>query len=299
MANISVKAFDADGMRLDIVKEYFDSEGVLNVIIGGSVDKEEPCVPLPEIGTCQCADDDISRIIRENGHIENARLFRRFVLAQMFRYIKRARQNRMSLEKIIRRNGSTYRWKMLLNEFKAQREMLRNHDMESFRIRHSFFNGRLVAKLIREHVNVHSDLRRPVADIYEAAGNKKMYGLLRDAARNAYESEMNHDEAEKIGIIINSILEFRKYGRKTLRSPYSLNTGNDFYDAFIRCGFFYTFDNLIKFHGCRFVDMDERQSLEQSGTLTSFVKDSEQLISSLKVLLESTEEFKGFVAKYL
>lgn len=305
MANLIIKAFDAKGSNLNVVKDFFDSEGALNVVIGDSVPgslcggfsesecvKESSCMPEKS----GYVDDAILLKIRENGHIENARLFRRFVLAQMFRYIKRASSCKISIEDVIRRNGVLYRWKMLRNEFKAQKEMLKNNDVESYNIRHRFFNGKLVARLIREHIKAHAETAGYVCDCRKKCKYDEMYKKLKKLARNAYECEECKDDCDKIDVIISAVDGFREYGRFMTNTQMEKGTGNEFYHAFIKCGMYYTFDNLIKFHGCRFHGCGELSSVNLAYELCMrSYYDEELLLTSLKTLLESTDEFKDFV----
>lgn len=304
MANLIIKAFDAKGSNLNVVKDFFDSEGALNVVIGDSVPgslcggfsesecvKESSCMPEK----AGYVDDEILLKIRENGHIENARLFRRFVLAQMFRYIKRASSCKISIEDVIRRNGVLYRWKMLRNEFKAQKEMLKNNDVESYNIRHRFFNGKLVARLIREHIKAHAETAGYVCDCRKKCKYDEMYKKLKKLARNAYECEECKDDCDKIDVIISAVDGFREYGRFMTNTQMAKGTGNEFYHAFIKCGMYYTFDNLIKFHGCRFHGCGELSSVNLAYELCMRSYDEELLLTSLKTLLESTDEFKDFV----
>lgn len=307
MANLIIKAFDSKGNNLDVVKDFFDAEGALNVVIGDSVPgtlcgglSESECVKESSCITDKAGyvDDAILLKIRENGHIENARLFRRFVLAQMFRYIKRASSCKISIEDIIRRNGVLYRWKMLRNEFKAQKEMLKNNDVESYNIRHRFFNGKLVARLIREHIKAHSETAGYVCDCRKKCKYDEMYKKLKILARNAYECEECKDDCSKIDVIISAVDGFREYGRFMTNTHMAKDTGNEFYHAFIKCGMYYTFDNLIKFHGCRFHGCGELSSVNLAYELCMRSYDKELLLTSLKTLLESTDEFKDFVTYY-
>ncbi|MDY2698781.1 MAG: hypothetical protein SOV61_04470 [Lachnospiraceae bacterium] len=302
MANLIIKAFDAKGNNLNIVKDFFDAEGALNVVIGEN-NKSVPDAFCGGFSESECAsekaghvDDAILLKIRENGHIDNARLFRRFVLAQMFRYIKRASACKISIEDVIRRNGVAYRWKMLRNEFKAQKEMLRNNDMESYNIRHGFFNGKLVARLIHEHIKAHIETVGYVYDWRKKCRYDEMYNKLKKLARNAYECEECKDDCAKIDVIMSAVDGFREYGRFMTNTPMAKRTGDDFYHAFIKCGMFYTFDNLIKFHGCRFHGRGEQGSANSAYDLCMRENyDEELLLTSLKTLLESTDEFKDFV----
>ncbi len=86
--------------------------------------------------------DPIFDYILEKGTVPNRRLFRRFVMAQMFHmlsYKDYGAWSPVGVTEMIHRFGFEYQWKMLLDELRAQMKMERN-DPENFADRNRWFN---------------------------------------------------------------------------------------------------------------------------------------------------------------
>ena len=78
----------------------------------------------------------------KKGTVPNRRLFRRFVMAQMFHmlsYKDYGAWSPVGVTEMIHRFGFEYQWKMLLDELRAQMKMERN-DPENFADRNRWFN---------------------------------------------------------------------------------------------------------------------------------------------------------------
>ena len=99
-------------------------------------------------------DDPIFCAILSQGTVPNRRLFRRWVMAQMFHmlsYRDYLCKEPVGVTEMIRRLGYEYQWKMLLSELRAQMKM-EPRDLASFSERNRWFNVRVVEAIAQEYV---------------------------------------------------------------------------------------------------------------------------------------------------
>lgn len=101
--------------------------------------------------------DPIFNAIKENGDIPNRKLFRRWVMAQMFRMLY-AETNpeccRMSYSAKLHRLGYNYQWTMLEKELYAQWKMYKHNDNRNFIDRNRWFNKGMAVQMANEYTNL-------------------------------------------------------------------------------------------------------------------------------------------------
>ncbi|KAB4677032.1 ubiquitin carboxyl-hydrolase, partial [Bacteroides thetaiotaomicron] len=102
-------------------------------------------------------DDPIFQAIIIQGTIPNRQLFRRWVMAQMFRIIyittnTHGAYKPIGVSEVIRNMGYEYQWKMLNNELYAQHKMMQNGDVDNFRDRNRWFNKRVVLDMAKDYI---------------------------------------------------------------------------------------------------------------------------------------------------
>ena len=96
--------------------------------------------------------DPIFSYITSQGDVPNRRLFRRWVMAQMFHmlsYTPYRGQSPLGVTAMIHRLGYEYQWKMLLDELRAQLKM-ESRDPNGFAERNRWFNNK-VAFVMAHH----------------------------------------------------------------------------------------------------------------------------------------------------
>ena len=114
------------------------------------------CVASNKDGKLVILDDNdplFSYIITQ-GTVPNRRLFRRWVMAQMFHmmsYTSYRSKGPLGVTTMIHRLGYEYQWKMLLNELYAQMKM-ENKDPESFVERNRWFNINVVIAMANDYI---------------------------------------------------------------------------------------------------------------------------------------------------
>ena len=115
--------------------------------------------------------DPIFGSIMAQGTVPNNRLFRRWVMAQMFHmmsYTHYREKEPAGVTEMIHRKGYDYQWKMLLNELHAQMKM-EHKDITGFAERNRWFNRDVVLAIASDYVNALEKTRGQ-------PGNKKMQG---------------------------------------------------------------------------------------------------------------------------
>ena len=160
-------------------------------------------------------DDAIAEGISQKGYIYEPRLWRRFVMAQMFRWLHRNGQDLTPSEEnydaCIKPRHFPYAWSVLKKDLKAQR-WAQVHDPEQFRERNRWFNLAVVrsmaCELEKQGVTTNIPDQATPSELYEAVARIK-------------------------------------------RIPAKGSKGEVWYDAFKGSGAFATMKNLILFHNCR------------------------------------------------
>ena len=98
--------------------------------------------------------DPIFDYILEKGTVPNRRLFRRWVMAQMFHmlsYTPSRGQSPLGVTAMIHRLGYEYQWKMLLDELRAQLKM-ESRDPNGFAERNRWFNNEVASAMAHHYL---------------------------------------------------------------------------------------------------------------------------------------------------
>nr|DAH28660.1 MAG TPA: hypothetical protein [Caudoviricetes sp.] len=97
--------------------------------------------------------DAVGKRIVEGGYVNNWKLFRRWVTAQIFGMLRDMKSDKMSFNELLQRKGYEYQWRMLENEFHAQAKMQENGDTENLSRRERFFNGRTFSYMVEDYID--------------------------------------------------------------------------------------------------------------------------------------------------
>lgn len=95
-------------------------------------------------------DDLIFQYIANSGTVPNRKLFRRWVMAQVFYMLSAknwATNEPIGFTNILHRRGYEYSWKQLQDELYAQVKMLQHNDANNFVARNRFFNQRVAYEM--------------------------------------------------------------------------------------------------------------------------------------------------------
>ena len=232
--------------------------------------------------------DAVGKQIVEGGYVSNWKLFRRWVMSQMFHMLRDMDKNGRTFNEVLQHKGYEYQWRMLENEIYAQMKMAAHGDHENAGARNRWFGGFVAAdmaydyiKKLRKYVDnnliykVKKDAHGNVKKAYKhtCKGNpyvrlqneyifvadleKKVYAPLGNLARKMYDSNTYKE-------VYDAVHEFNK---KRKHLAWDTKQADAFITAYKGSGSYYTMRNLIMFHGARFMKngrkMSETDSLKE------------------------------------
>lgn len=218
-------------------------------------------------------DNPIFRHITEQGTVPNRRLYRRFVMAQMFHmlsYVPNGERKPAGVTKMIHRLGYEYQWKMLLNELRAQMKM-EGRDAVNFADRNRWFNAGVAEALAQDYIVL-------LEKYVDALPVKKCKGIpyKHVGGRDIFVEDLYEKVYYPLNIAVPHIKNAKNATKlykaakqfNDLRIRLSPNTPQceEWVDAYKGAGAFFTMQNLIRFHGCIAIDdkgkrLDKYQSL--------------------------------------
>lgn len=225
--------------------------------------------------------DAVGKKIVDGGYISNWSLFRRWVMAQMFHYLREMEKGRGNFNELLQRHGYEYQWSMLERELNAQAKMFRNGDMENFRMRNHWFNGEVAGNMALDYIEALQDyidneltyringsgkhykhtckgtpyVKLQNRDIFLSDLGKKVYMPLRQMAYDMI-------NATSISSLLNIV---RRFNAERKHLYWATKQSNAFIYAYKGSGAYFTMRNLIMFHGAKFRTADGyAMSREQS-----------------------------------
>lgn len=232
--------------------------------------------------------DAVGKQIVEGGYVSNWKLFRRWVMSQMFHMLRDMDKNGRTFNEVLQHKGYEYQWRMLENELYAQMKMCDHKDYDNLKARNRWFNGVVAHDMAIDYI---SKLRSYIDDkcIYtvkkDKDGNKKKTykhtckgnPYIRLQNENIFVADLDRkvynplrDLANKMGAVptykelYDAVREFNK-NRKHLE--WNTKQADAFINAYKGSGAYYTMRNLIMFHGARFLKggrkMSEVNSLKE------------------------------------
>lgn len=256
--------------------------------------------------------DTTAKKIIEGGYVNNWSLFRRWVMAQMFHYLRDMETQRVSFVDLLQRHGYMYQWEMLEREFYAQWKMQKHGDLENFKMRSMWFNSTVAEIMVddyflklRAYINgrlIYRNAKRKNRtykhrckgepyiringhDIFVKNIELVVYKPVRDmqvAMRGA-------KTAEELYKLVH------KFNKTCMRLPSDTKQSKAFIDAYKGSGAYFTMRNLIMFHGAVFHDSGATLTREESLSrldlnASEHVKDGEEwkMLGLLRKLISSS-----------
>lgn len=214
--------------------------------------------------------DPVIVAIKRAGSVPNRRLFRRWVMAQMFRGLSyEGWRGDAGFTAWMKNKGYSYTWRMVLEEFRVQAVLARK-DEENFALRNRWFNKKDVSLVMcedyitqfRDYV-AHREVHKCKGVPYKRIGSKnvfvsdiedKVFYPLRKALADV---ELSSTPQE----LYVSMRDF--FSALPLKNP-RFEQCKAWQDAYKGSGAYFTMRNLIMFHGAQFVNChDTDESLRQ------------------------------------
>lgn len=222
-------------------------------------------------------DDPIYQSIASGGYVNVHPLFRRFVMAQMFRLLRRMERSGDSFNALVQHRGYEYQWRMLENELHAIAKMQENNDADCFSQRILWFNQDVVSAMIddylfklRSHVDKLSHRRNKRGEMVYKHTCKGM-PYVKIAGKNIFLSDLNNKiyipaigasfaakRAKTYRELYQIVVRFNK---RRPHLPWRTKQADAFINAYKGAGAYFTMRNLVMFHGARFASKNEKASL--------------------------------------
>lgn len=257
--------------------------------------------------------DPIFQYLATSGTVPNRKLFRRWVMAQMFHMlsVKNGATNEpIGFTNILHRRGYEYSWKQLQDELYAQVKMHQHDDIENFIDRNHFFNKHVAYAMAMHYIK---ELKKIVNNkkvkkckgvpyvtiggrhIFKTDVHKKLYSPLLNLAW-AINSSQNPEA------LFYAVQNFNKQ-----REKLNWNTPQcpKWVDSYKGAGAYFTLQNMIRFHGC-FLWNDENQRLSKSQSLVfldqkagAYAQEGWRLLGLLKkAITDNNIEIEAKVASW-
>lgn len=203
-------------------------------------------------------DDPIFQAIAKGGTIPDRRLFRRWVMSQMFHMLtEREHWNsgrRIGFTEAIHRKGYEYQFKMLQDELNAQAKLFQ-HDIENFQERNVWFNKRVLTALCESYV-------LKLMEYVEKLPERKCKGVpyKRIDGRNIFCADIPSKVYAPVRSYLAAIKRtsnpvslatlFAEFNKTRIQLPWDTPQCAEWVKAYKGAGAFFTLKNLILFHGC-------------------------------------------------
>ncbi len=262
------------------------------------------CIASNKDGKLTILDDDdpLFALIAEQGTVPNSRLFRRWVMAQMFRMLAYKPYKKHDPEGVtaaIHNLGYEYQWKMILNELHAQMKM-EKRDPVNFADRNRWFNAKVVEMIAEDYISKLKDRVKESKD-YRCKGipYKKIAG------RDIFVSDLNSklyypliNAARFIGYARNATQLYdavRKFNDMRVKMRWDTPQSKVWVDAFKGSGAFFTMQNLVRFHGCVAYDDNGKRLDKQISLAFTSMKAEEyknegwRMLGVLKKMLDDND----------
>lgn len=269
--------------------------------------------------------DAVGKQIVEGGYVSNWKLFRRWVMSQMFHMLRQMETDKLTFNEVLQRKGYEYQWRMLENELYAQVKMSEHGDLDNVGARNRWFNGDVASDMATDYI---SKLRKYVDDnlIYSVKkdkdGNeKKAYKhtckgnpYVRLQNKDIFVSDLEKKVYTPLREIANEMAAVptykqlydavHKFNKNRKHLAWDTKQADAFINAYKGSGAYYTMRNLIMFHGARFLKggrkMSEANSLKElESKAKSYDAQGWRMLGVLKQLIkESNIDIQGKINEW-
>lgn len=258
--------------------------------------------------------DAVGKKIVEGGYVSNWKLFRRWVMSQMFHMLRQMETDKLTFNEVLQRKGYEYQWRMLENELYAQVKMSEHGDLDNVGSRNRWFNGDVASDMATDYIsklrsyvdnnlirNVKKDkdgnekkaykhtckgnpyVRLQNKDIFVSDLEKKVYTPLREIA----------NEMAAVATYKQLYAVVRKFNKNRKHLEWNTKQADAFISAYKGSGAYYTMRNLIMFHGARFLNggrkMSEAASLKElESKAKSYDEQGWRMLGVLKQLIKES-----------
>lgn len=244
--------------------------------------------------------DPIFNLIVSQGTVPNRRLFRRWVMAQMFHMMSETTyrsKEPLGVTEMIHQFGYEYQWKMLMDELYAQMKM-EGRDPENFTDRNRWFNAGVVVSMAEDYIvqlQKYVDalkVRKCKTIPYKRIRNRNIFVLdLQDKLYKPFSTATTRIRKAKNAAQLFDAA--KKFNDMRIKMSHDTPQSKSWVDAYKGSGAYFTMQNLIRFHNCIAINdtgkrLNKCQSLAFISAKAEEYKDGEgwRLLAVLKKMLE-------------
>ena len=247
-------------------------------------------------------DDPIFAAIMGHGTVPNNRLFRRWVMAQVFHMMnyKGQRWGMEGFTAALNAKGFKYAWRMVVEEFRVQAKLEKN-DPENFAERNRWFNKLTVLKMCDFYL---SEFQKHVNKL-QFARLKHCKGVpyIRLRGRNVFVSDIDDkvfvpllkaygaiERSDNASSLYRGVESFYREMQRCW-FEYGIAISPAFKDAYKGAGAYFTMKNLILFHNASFkngcVKLGQKKSMEMlESKAEEYKTEGWRLFGVMKKLIE-------------
>lgn len=202
--------------------------------------------------------DPVIAAIRKAGNVPNRRLFRRWVMAQMFRGLSfQSSYWGKGFTAWMKINGYHYTWKQTIEELRVQ-SVLARKDEENFRMRNRWFNRDVAVAMCTDYIE-------QLKTYVDARPIHKCKGVpyKKIGSRNVFISDIENkvfwplrralSKVANAFTPLNLYIDMTDFYRAIPLKNAHFKQCYDWQDAFKGSGAYFTMRNLIMFHGANYV----------------------------------------------
>ena len=221
------------------------------------------------------ADDPIIKMILGGGTVPNRKLFRRWVMSQVFHGLTYTdyRGRVVGFSEWLSRHGYVYTWEMLIEELHVQARLYKNGDMENFNARNRWFDRGLAVTMAGDYIE---QLRKDA----NGRPQHKCKGVPYVTVDHQYyfvsdiEKKLIHPlwayirKIETAATPLQLEQAVRDFWRHAPVKSCSYKQCAEWKDAYKGMGAYAVMQNLLRFHGCTFPKDNgfyDRRKLHWSG----------------------------------
>lgn len=201
--------------------------------------------------------EPLSERVRKQGPVKNHRLFRRWIMSQMFHILLRMKNWNEGFAKIIRARGVRYMWKVLKQEMHDMRAIQRHGDTEEFKRRNRWWSTEAVANIA---ICFCDDLEAQIMKLKQRKCKGREYVTIPGYGMVFYDEVVDkviipfHDRiaafrkcncAKTADALCDYAMQFKD------STAWKLGMPTVFIDRFKGAGAYFTLRNMLMFHGCR------------------------------------------------
>ena len=254
--------------------------------------------------------DPVETMIRESGWLQDPDLWRQWIFTQMIRTCQ-ARDLDAFKEKFLSARPYAYQWDTAIREIKMRVKANPSESAE----RPLFFTFSVLLRMVSDYMSALDAFaanprrqRRDGNGTYFSVKGERIY-LSASSGRKSGETYRKRAEKALSGLRRAQSSGSCRFALKTIEAFKStallsanLPKSDAWMAAFAANGAYYTMDNLIRFHGCRFLGRDGRpSSLEASlrrlaSSARTLGAEPEAMFDMMSALLDENPETRDALA---